>query len=443
MIKKIALYAATYLLFIIIFIITLTISSSFSSTKIEKNIKQASEILLKEGNRKIVDIPYRNIKMQFDNYTDALMLNTAYSIDASTPFYSCMVVRKNFIPGVTNEIYQDRVGELKSSSKYGYHNEVGELNDLMNQEKMESYEYARYWHGYLTVIRPLFLFFNLTQLRIVLLIILVVLAIYLLYLITKKLNGIIAVIFFCSMIWSEYFFLCFSLQGIFVFLIAMISSIVILERDSKIINFGLGFFIIGMLTNFFDFLTVPLITLFLPLILYFLLKQKTETNQTIKSILVKMIQLSMLWGIGYVLTWGTKWILFDICFNRDLIKVALQQVFYRSAQDANITWLHSIISNLQYWKNGMICSIIISVIAFNIQIIRKKITLNQNYPLKEIFIQSFLYIIIGLIPIVWYAIIANHSYYHAFFTYRNLMITNICINITWIKWLSPIQTKNL
>ena len=56
--------------------------------------------------------------MQFDNYTDALMINTAYSIDSSTPLYSAFVARKNYIPNVTTEVYEDVPGELKSSSKY-------------------------------------------------------------------------------------------------------------------------------------------------------------------------------------------------------------------------------------------------------------------------------------------------------------------------------------
>ena len=55
--------------------------------------------------------------MQFDNYTDALIINTAYSIDSQKPLYSAFVARKNYIPNITTEIYEDVPGELKSSSK--------------------------------------------------------------------------------------------------------------------------------------------------------------------------------------------------------------------------------------------------------------------------------------------------------------------------------------
>lgn len=143
---KIVKYIIVYIILIISFMGLLTLVSNFSSKEIHENVKISSEVLLKEGNRKIIYIPYRDQKMQFDNYTDALMINTAYSIDSSSPLYSAFVARKNYIPGTTKEVYEDSVGELKSSSKYEYHNEVGELSDLVNGEKAESFEYARYWH---------------------------------------------------------------------------------------------------------------------------------------------------------------------------------------------------------------------------------------------------------------------------------------------------------
>ena len=115
---KIVKYIIIYIILIVFFIGLLSLTSSFSSEKLYENVKISSSVLLEEGNRKILYIPYRSTKMQFDNYTDALMINTAYSIDYSTPLYSAFIARKNYIPGVTTEIYEDSVGELKSSSKY-------------------------------------------------------------------------------------------------------------------------------------------------------------------------------------------------------------------------------------------------------------------------------------------------------------------------------------
>ena len=286
-----------YIIFIISFILLITLASSFSSEKIYNNVMKSSEILLNEGNRKIIYIPYRNTQMEFDNYTDALMINTAYSIDSSTPMNSAFLARKNYISSVTKEIYKDSTGELKSSSKYQYYNTVGELDDLVNGEKAESFEYARYWHGYLVILRPLLVFFNLSQIRVILTICLVTLSIALLYLIYKKFNLIVASIFFTGLLGAEYFYLGFSLQGIFVFLITMISSIILILKYEKIKNKEMFFFIIGILTNFFDFLTAPIVTLLFPLVLNFLLMEKYKKNIDIKIIFMDIIKFSIIWVI--------------------------------------------------------------------------------------------------------------------------------------------------
>ena len=434
---KVFKYIMIYIILFAFFIVMLTLTSSIPTDKIYKNVKTSSEVLLREGNRLIKEIPYRNHNMQFDNYTDALMINSAYSIDFKQPLYSAFVARKNYIPNITTEIYEDSVGELRSSSKYEYHNEVGELHDLVNGEKAESFEYARYWHGYLIVLRPLLVLFNINQFRIILSIVLVILAIILVSLISKKINFSTGIIFLTGLLGIEYFYLGYSLQGVFIFLIMMIVSIIILSRYNKIKNLGLIFFITGMLTNFFDFLTVPIVTLMIPLIIYFLLKQ-SEESLNIKTIFVEGIKYSFVWGIGYGLTWLTKWVLIDVLYNKNMISVAINQVLYRSTAKTNAKAynIYSVINeNFEYIIVPIFISILCTFSMINLKLILKKHTIVKQD--KEKILTVILpYAIILSIPFVWYALLQNHSYYHAFFTYRNLIITNICLNIIMVKIFS-------
>ena len=422
-------YICVFLILIIAFISTLTLSSMFSSKRIYNNVKESSEVLLKEGNRKIIYIPYRHTKMQFDNYTDALMLNTAYSIDSETPLYSAFVARKNYIPNVTTRVYEDAVGELKSSSKYKYHNEVGELNDLVNGENAESFEYARYWHGYLTFLRPLLLVFNITQLRIILTILLIMLSITLAITLYKKTNIIVSMIFLLSL-WSvEYFYLGFSLQGIFVFLIAVISSILLITRFKKIKHMGLLFFITGMLTNFFDFLTVPLVTLAMPLTIYFVLSQRENDNILLKQQIIDIIKYTILWGIGYGLTWFTKWFLVDFIFDRNMIKTSIQQVLYRSVGVKKFNVTDVLYENLDYIKTPFIVSIMIVFICMMSRITLNHANVVEDVKLEKMLVRIIPYLIISCMPFVWYIVLQNHSLYHAFFTYRNLAILVTAVNL--------------
>lgn len=428
MLKNIIKYIGIYLALIIFFVISLVAVSSFNKESIAENVKESAEVLLSEGNRKVIYIPYKNRNMQFDNYTDALMINTAYSIDPKTPLYSAFVARKNYIPNVTTEVYEDVPGELKSSSKYKRHNEVGELNDLANDEKAESFEYARYWHGYLIFLRPLLMLFNINQIRVMLTIILIILAGILAYLIYKKINIIVSIIFLISLLGVEYFYLGFSMQGVFIFLITMIASIILVGRYEKIKDFGMLFFITGMLTNFFDFLTVPMVTYAVPLALYFLLKQREDTELNAKQIIIDIIKFGALWGIGYGATWFTKWALTDLIFGKNIISTALMQVLYRSNGYKTYTLLKVINANMIYIISQLLVNIIITIISIKLyEIINMKKTEKRIITNKQILIAVLPYVVISIMPFIWYALLQNHSYYHDFFTYRNLILTSLGI----------------
>lgn len=441
--KSFIKYICLFIILTTFFVVSLISISMFSSKSIHNNVKESVDVLLKEGNRKLIYIPYRDSNIEFDNFTDALMLNTAYSIDPQKPLYSAFVARKNYLPNVTTVIYPDEVGELKSSSEYKDHNEVAELNDLINGKRIESFEYARYWHGYLIVLRPLFLLFNITQLRVILTILLILLAVILFILISKKIDVITAIIFLLSLFSVEYFYLGFSLQGIFVFLIAVIVSIILIKRYDKIKNYGLLFFLIGMLTNFFDFLTVPLVTLAMPLTIYFLLKQR---NISFRAQIIEFIKLSIIWGVGYILTWFTKWLLVDVIYNKNMISIAIKQILYRSIGNEPINLLAIILLNINYIAVTFNISLFVMV---GITIVRRILIINKKsnnmlkqVDLKNILLIIFPYILIAIMPFIWYILLRNHSWYHAFFSYRNLFLTVLGINLTIFKAIEMFINPN-
>ena len=420
-------YIITFFGLISIFILLLTIVSAFPSSWIKDNVYESAVLLKYEGNRKWTYVLEKLEQMQFDNYTDALMINTAYSIDSKTPTYSAFIARKNYIPGVTKTIQKDEVGELKSSSKYSGHDEVGELFDTVNGKGEESFEYARYWHGYLTFLRPLLLVFNLEQIRIFIILICLALAGVLAYLINKEINTKSAIIVMLGLLGVEYFIIGLSMQGTPVFLISVIASILIIYNYKKINHIPLVFFIIGMLTNFFDFLTVPMVTWGLPIIIYFMLLQKNE-NKTLKEQFIIFVKISIAWFLGYILTWLTKWYLVDIFYGRDLIKVAIGQIFYRSVGQTEVegvSALYAIKYNVDYMIIPLFISLLIIIDkGINILCIYHK---KHNVELK--ISNSIIYLIIAITPFIWYILLTNHSCYHAFFTYRNLLLTIIALPI--------------
>lgn len=438
--KKILKYLLVFIIMIICFCVTLTLTSLIPNKIIAESTKESSEILDKQTNQLFILIRNKNIKLKFDNYTDALMINTAISIDNKTPFYSAMMARKNYIDGKTEIIYPDSTGELKSASKYPVINQVGELHDTVNNNITESFEYARYWHGYLIILRPLLILFNITEIRIILLVLFAILGITLLYKIYKKIDLGTAIIFLVGMIICDYFYIGFSLQGTSVFLIATIASIILLSRDIK--DKPMFFMIVGGLTSFFDFLTVPIMTLGIPLLIYSLMKNKDNCN--IKEIYFELFKYCIFWALGYLGVWIIKWILVDVIYNKELINSVIYQFKYRTKNLGNTTkytLLDVLTINLKIIISPFFYSLIMTIIILVIKIVKIKDLNKIEFNYKEILI----YLCVAGLGIAWYIILKQHSYQHCFFTYRNmwLICTGILLIIYNLFKLKDIDEKNI
>lgn len=181
-----------YIILISIFIGSVTLVSLIPSEWMKKNVQETAEIMY--GQENIWKVPVFGVLILFDNFTDALMINTAYSIDNNHPFTSAMLARKNYIPGVTKDEYKDMAGELKSSSKYPALNQIGELMDIAHGEADEAFEYARYWHGYLVWLRPFLCFMNISNIRLLFTLIFIGLGAALTIIVAKKIDLIYGVV---------------------------------------------------------------------------------------------------------------------------------------------------------------------------------------------------------------------------------------------------------
>ena len=419
--KKIFKYVITFIVVIISFNILLFLTSLFPSRYIEEKVKESTETLFKEGN--LYDFG-EHFYTTNNNFTDALMINEAYSIDNKNPIYSYMAVRKNYKENQTKQEVQDRKGELISINngevcKGSEYDIVGELKEFVEGKTEISVNYARYWHGYLPFLRVLLIFLNVEQIRYMLFGIFVLLFLLVLRLIKEKLSTSIAVIFGYSLIVEGYFLASYSLESAPVFIVMMLACIILLKRIEKIKDFYGYIFIIACITNFVDYLTVPIITLAMPLYLYILYQQKKE-EKTFKYYFKIIFKTSIIWGMGYALTWLTKWILYDILYHQGLIKSAITQVMYRTGNDS--PWvLEKIIKVIQMILAENIAYIgLYAAIITNFWIIKGKV-LNLKKQARDIKTKLPI-LLISFLPFFWYVFLANHTVMHIRFTYRNMII---------------------
>ena len=155
-------------------------------------------------------------------------------------------------------------------------------------------------------------------------------------------------------------------------------------------------------------LDIPLITFGGPLILYFVFKNGDGTGN-IKD----TIKLFIFWVLGYFLTWMTKWVLMDLIYHRNLIKTALEQVLYRSV-GGGVSPILAICLNLL----SMALPIMISICLMWYMFVKYNAGINKESRKK-----ARIFILISILPILWYIVLPNHSANHFFFAYRLLFIT--------------------
>ena len=283
--KYILKYVIAFVSGIILFNIMLFFVSLIPSEMLEEHVIESANILYENG-------PYYKVSEWFDVYdntwTDSVVVNEIYSMDNKHPYESYMKVRKNYKEGQTKEECFESLGEgitanysIEDEKEYvdGTYDSIGELADFLNGMIETSLTYGRYWHGYLLLYRPLFLFFNISQVRMFQLVLLCGLFISLAYLINKKIGLLPAVIYTASLICCGYITVSYSLESCSIFIITMIASIVLLFNIEKIKDIYFYLFIVGMVANYVDYLTVPLIAVGIPLSLWLLYKSKTESME--------------------------------------------------------------------------------------------------------------------------------------------------------------------
>ncbi len=419
--KKIFKYIKVFIWVFGICLLSMYVVCSFSSKYIKTSLQESLECIEKNLNDKEVIVLFHK-KIMLDTCADAMMLNTAYCIESDYPFYSLLFARSNYVAGVSTETVQN------NDQNYP---QIMDLRKVLQGEKLVAIEYARYWHGYLVYLRPLLCFFNYMEIKELTGILHLLLLGILLYQIKKKIGMkyLVAVLFGIIAVDGYLAFLC--LEASIGINIILIESILFLSGKKK--KGGRYFFIIGMLTAFFDLLTLPVAICMFPLLLYVL----TE-KEDFKELLYSCIKYIVLFGIGYLSMWVSKWILVDAIYDGGIVKNAISQIFYRTGT-YNIDMISPISFNFRSLGNVVSLFVVLlymisTIVLIVISLKEKKLSLENK--------KNFLVLALGLAPMVWFGIMREHSLTHAYFTYRNLMITCICVQVVCIHLLERLFPKN-
>ena len=384
-------FCKTFVILIAAYLALSVLSCLLPDKNIKTHIAASAPELVEEGlyPKAIIN----KEQCQMDNFTDALIMNQMYNIDRKHPIASAMKV-------------------IRSSEKGRDWDQPGLLLRKINGETLEEQHYARYWHGSTFFFQPWFLLMDFLTLRHILFIISSLLIMILLCTYYPKAGLMKTIALTMGFLVTYGFVTQFSMQFFPVLAITLISCIIIVKRKESA-HLGLLFFIIGSLTCYFDLLTTPLLTVGIPLAVMLSLKCNDTFN--LKDNFIEISKLILLWGLGFTLTFGTKWALASLILGQNIFADAYKVSLYRMGAEEFTRWdaLTKNFSMLNLWIIG------IAAVVMLIFTLSKRLKINYK--------KSILFLLIGLMPYVWYLILSNHSYLHWWFTYRLQAITAVCL----------------
>ena len=369
-----------------------------------ENAAQGIALLGQEGSTTQLVAGFKS--SQPDNFTAILILKTAAYTGPETP-------TKKAFGGLRMELAPEE-GQSEWSAFATY--AAGNGNGLT---------YTRYWHGYTLPLRLLLCVFNLPNLQMVLLLVSLLLAFAVLSGCARRapgaLPGMAAGWFLLMPV------VCgVCLQYVPVTLLALLACLLLLragDRAERAIGMPGFFALLGLLTNYFDLLTFPLVTLGFPLAL--LLCMRMERGDGLRALLGTTVACGLCWALGYAGMWMLKWAFVAGVFGADRLAGIFEQAALRVSSASNgetFSRLSALRLNLSIILNkAAYLLVLLLALAASLALALRRALCNGFCVRPQPGVLALL--LLALVPLMWCLAMANHAYDHAFFTYRNLTVT--------------------
>lgn len=198
---------------------------------------------------------------------------------------------------------------------------------------MDMQGYSYYWHGYVSILRPLLYLFDYGEIRVLNCAGQLLFLFFLTHFLWKKKGLRYALMLFSSYIFLMPIAMPLSLQFSWVFYLAYGGTAFLLVRQEKLqkeSGIYLFFLILGILTSFLDLLTYPLYTWAIPLIWLLAMEQE---GKSIWQHLRQVIGTGCFWLMGYAGMWASKWLLGSMILKTNIFESAMAEVFLRAGME--------------------------------------------------------------------------------------------------------------
>lgn len=291
-------------------------------------------------------------------------------------------------------------------------------SDTVPEESEVIRPYGRYWHGYEIWLRPLLALTDLRGIRVVNLICQLALVAAVAWALVRR--GLRELVLPYLVMWGVMvpFALWRTLTLCSIFYIMNLSMLFLLLDYDRLLErnrMWLVFLLSGIMVAYFDFLTYPLAALTGPLVLQQYLGRKRPLKARLRDIVVY----SLVWAAGYGGMWACKWILGQLLSGYNFLGDAAHQILFRSSSESTTggyasvlkTWIRNLgpvaMNPITYL--GIAYGAVLLVRAVRSRRVRRE--------------DVAVFVLIAVMPFVWYAVVRNHSYIHVHFTSKALAVS--------------------
>lgn len=347
------------------------------------------------------------LSSQLDNFTCVLLLKTAAYTGEESLLEKAFGGYRIDMPAADDQSYWDAYCNY----------EFGEI-----APEGSRIFYARYWHGYTLPLRLALCVLDVANLQMLLYFAQLTLMIAVLHLMNRRALGSLIPGFFLAYFLMMPFSTSVCLQYVPVSMLMLLSCVCILladERIDKAVSLPVFFALLGILTNYFDLLTFPLVTLGFPLVMELALALRR--GESAKQLFVQTVLCGVCWALGYGGMWALKWLLTAGVFGPGVLESIFAQIGLRTSDNAgSISRMAVLMKNISVMlaKKSYLLVIGAMVLAALAPAAR---TLLSRRALKAD-LRSLILLLPALAVCLWILVMANHAHDHTYFTYRNLTV---------------------
>lgn len=421
--------AVALLLSIFLAMASLLISAFAPQQRINDHLLTSAYGLGVEGLTPVISD--RRSNSMLDNYTDVTMLRAS---------------------GGTNRYY---LGAILTNPIYTYEIETEEGEDYsikclqlysMGERPDGQWLYPRYWMGFRAISRWLLVFLDYFQIRRYAGTLFFTLFALVFCSVSKNVDVKTAFAFAVSIILVRPQVIANCLQYLCCFLIAF-SAMLLTPKLIKSPKWDVVFFFeIGIVTMFFDFYTVPIVTVGFPLVYLAVLRIRQGQQITI----MWLIRCVLFWLGGYALMWLAKLTLTDLLTSTDGLRNGLWSFFGRVGieKTEGLEEYYSVSMAFERIREAIFSDaegkIIYLTGAGMIALTTCVCAIRRKIGWSTLMAHSCL-LFVAVVPLIWFTVTAQPIAIHYMFQYRSIALTHWAVGayLSATFWHSEEAKKKL